>query len=446
MTNDHVDRRGRGAETMDGAQQPAGDPNQPAAPARATSPVSTQAQSSSFDKHNPSHLLKLFGAICAVSIIVVLLLAGYGVHRIYSNEKIRDAEQDAVAVGQAIFVQERKVLSSLDSGGRERIHVKREDFEALDERMRNYLPPFNMYKIKVYSRDKTIVYSTDHSIIGKVDSDNSRLDRVLRLGEVDSKLQSKDQVADLEGEMRFNVDVVETYLPIKTGDTIIGSFEVYSDVTLARDQVPKVLASSAAVLFTVLVVVFGGLYMLMRKGASWLEQAQDQLRSLAATDMLTGIFNRRHLMSRIQEEYSRMSRDRRRAVKHCLSFVMVDIDHFKAVNDAYGHLVGDEILRQVSARLKGGLRAHDVIGRYGGEEFLATLPNTDLEEAKEVAERMRHAIRAAPFDVNGAAVKVTVSAGVARSENGEKEMLPALRRADENLYRAKNTGRDRVCA
>lgn len=422
------------------------DTNGTVTPAPAAGPVSTLAQANSFDKRNPRHLLKLFGAISVVSIIVILLLAGYGVHRIYSNEKIRDAEQDAVAVGRAIFVQERKVLSSLDSGGRERIHVKREDSETLDERMRNYLPPFNMFKIKVYSHDKTIVYSTDHSIIGKVDSDNSRLDRVLRLGEVDSKLQSKGKVADLEGEMRFNVDVVETYLPIKTGDTIIGSFEVYKDVTPARDRVPKVLAASAAVLLAVLAAVFGGLYVLMRKGTSWLEQAQDELRSLAATDMLTGIFNRRHLMSRIQEEYSRMSRDRRKAVKHCLSFIMVDIDHFKAVNDTYGHLAGDGILRQVSARLKGSLRAHDVIGRYGGEEFLATLPNTDLEEAKEVAGRMYQVIRAAPFDVNGAAVKVTVSAGVARSENGEEEMLPALRRADENLYRAKSTGRDRVCA
>jgi diguanylate cyclase (GGDEF)-like protein len=367
------------------------------------------------------------------------------VHRIYSHEKIRDAEQDAVAVGHAIFMQEQHVLTKRDSGGRERIQVEPENFAGLDERMRKYLHPFNMFKIKVYSHDKTIVYSTDPSLIGKVDSGNARLERVLRFAEPDSKLQTKDRVADLAGETRFNVEVVETYLPITAGDAIIGSFEVYIDVTPARERVPKVLASSLAVLFSVLAVVFGGLFMVMRKGTLWLEQAQDKLRALAATDMLTGIFNRRYLMGRIQEEYSRMARERRTAVKHCLGFVMVDIDHFKTINDTYGHVVGDEILRQVSARLKDSLRAHDVIGRYGGEEFLATLPHTDLDEAKEVADRMRRAIRAASFDVGGAAVKVTVSAGVARSENGEDEMLPALRRADSNLYRAKSEGRDRVC-
>jgi len=446
MTNGTVNLGGTGGETMSGAEELAGDPSQPAASAYATSSVSTQAQSNAFDKHNPRHLLRLFGAVCVASVLVIMLLAGYGVHRIYSHEKIRDAEQDAVAVGQAIFIQELDVLTRRDSAGRERIQVERENFSGLDQRMRKYLHPFNMFKIKVYSHDKTIVYSTDHSIIGKVDSGNARLERVLRSAETDSKLQTKDKVADFAGETRFNVDVVETYLPIKAGDAIIGSFEVYIDVTPARERVPKVLASSLAVLFSVLAVVFGGLFMVMRKGTLWLEQAQDKLRALAATDMLTGIFNRRYLMGRIQEEYSRMARERRTAVKHCLGFVMVDIDHFKTINDTYGHVAGDEILRQVSARLKGSLRAHDVIGRYGGEEFLATLPHTDLEEAKEVAERMRGAIRAAPFDVDGAAVKVTVSAGVARSENGEEDMLPALRRADANLYRAKGEGRDRICA
>lgn len=431
---------------MSRAEQLTSEPFEPATPVSPSRRLSALPGSGSFDKHNPRHLLILFAAIALLSILAILLLAGYGVHRIYSNEKIREAQQAAVAVGSAIFVQERELLSSAGSGGLDVVAVKRQDFETLDQRMRNYLPPFHVFKIKVYSRDKTIVYSTDRSIIGKVDDDNAMLDQVLQNGEVNSRLQTKDHISDLAGETRLDVDVVETYLPIRVGNTVIGSFEIYKDVTPARERVTTVLASSGLVLFAALTVVFGGLFLLMRKGATWLERAQEELRALAAIDTLTGIFNRRHLMSRIEEEYSRMLRESRKAVKHhCLSFIMIDIDHFKTINDAYGHIAGDDILRAVSARLKTGLRAYDVIGRYGGEEFLATLPHTDIEDARQVAERMHQAVRAYPFEVNGAAVSVTVSVGVARSEDGEDDMLPALRRADDNLYRAKSGGRDRVC-
>lgn len=207
------------------------------------------------------------------------------------------------------------------------------------------------------------------------------------------------------------------------------------------------LASSGVVLFVVLAAVFGGLFALMWRGASWLGQAQNELRALATVDTLTGIFNRRYLMGRIEQEYARMLREREKAVRHdCLSFIMIDIDHFKTVNDIYGHLVRDEVLREVSARLTSVLRRYDVIGRYGGEEFLATLPHTDLEEARRVAECMHEVVRSRPIAANGIDVRVTVSVGVARSEDGEQNMLPALHRVDENLYRAKSGGRDRVCA
>lgn len=410
-------------------------------------PGPAYGQARSFDRHNPRHLLMLFGAMSAASVLMILLLAGIGVNRIYSGEKIRDAEHDAIAVGQAIFEQERHVLTTRMSDGRERIQIEPDGLAGLDERMRRVLRLFNIYKIKLFSHDKTIVYSTDQSIIGKVDSDNARLERVLRLAQADSKLQAKDHVADLFGETRFDVDVVETYLPIKDDDgKAIGSFEIYSDVTAARERSAEVLRSSLSVLLSVLAVVFGGLFLVMWKGTSWLEEAQSRLQSLAATDLLTGMFNRRHLMSRIHEEFSRMSRQRRDVVKPYLSFVMVDIDHFKAINDTHGHVAGDEIICQVAARLRECLRAHDVIGRYGGEEFLATLPNTDLDEAREIAERLHRAVGAAPYEVLGAIINVTVSAGVSQAEVGEKSVVAAIRRADDNLYRAKGLGRDRVCA
>lgn len=436
---------GRGGEAAGGAERQAEDPSRPVAAASVADSRSTEAGLRTLDRRNPRFLLNLFSILSVLSVAVILVLVSYGVYRVYGNEMIKGAEEDAVAVAQAIFGQEQKVLSVRDPGGGERIQVAREEFAGLDERMRKYLHPFNMYKIKVFSSDKTIVYSTDHSIIGKVDSDNVKLARVLQSGAVDSQLQSKDKVADLAGEERFDVDVVETYLPIRAGGAIIGSFEVYIDVTRVRKRIATVLASSVAILFLVLVVVFVSLYVPMRRGTLWLEQAQDELHVLATIDSLTGIFNRRHLLDRVREESARMSREAgTRSLPHVPGLLMVDIDHFKRINDEHGHPVGDVVLREVSSRLKCTLRPYDVIGRYGGEEFLVMLPRTDFENAKKIAERMCAAIHATPVRVDGKSVRATVSIGVAASGGSAEDMFDAIRRADVGLYKAKNAGRDRV--
>lgn len=436
---------GRGGETAGGAERQAQNPSRPVIAASAVDSLLTEAELRTFDRRNPRYLLNLFSVLSVLSVVVILLLAGYGMYRVFSDEMISAAEHDAVAVAQAIFGQEQKVLSVRDPDGGERMRIAREEFAGLDERMRKYLHPFNMYKIKVFSIDKTIIYSTDHSIIGKVDSGNVRLDRVLASGAVDSQLQSKDKVADLAGEERFNVDVVETYLPIRAGDAIIGGFEVYIDVSHARKRTATVLASSVAILFVVLVVVFAGLYVPMRKGMLWLKQAQDELHVLATIDSLTGIFNRRHLLDRVREESARMSREAgARSLPHVPGLLMVDIDHFKRVNDEHGHPVGDAVLREVSSRLKRALRPYDVIGRYGGEEFLVMLPQTDFENTKQIAERMCAAIRAVPVRVDGKSVRATVSIGVAAWGGSAENMFDAIRRADMGLYKAKNSGRDRV--
>lgn len=397
------------------------------------------------DRESPYYLLHLFSVLSVASVAVILLVVGYGVYRIYSRGVIEDAEQDATAIGRAIFEQERNVFLRREPDGTQRIAIAREDFAGLDERMRKYLHPFGIYKIKMFSGNKTIVYSTDHSIIGQVDSGNVNLDRVLRSGEVVAKLEDKAQVWDLAGEQHYDVDLVEAYLPVKAGDRIIGAYELYVDVTRARQQIARTLTLSVAVLAIVLVVVFASLFVPMRQGTLWLKRAQDELRALAATDVLTGIFNRRYLLARIQEEFSRVTRGQsRQPLRHSLGFVMVDIDHFKRVNDSYGHLTGDEILREVSARLKRNLRVYDVIGRYGGEEFLVMLPNAGFEEAKEVAERMHRAIREIPVPATGTSVSVTASLGVACSTDADDDIYAVIRRADEGLYEAKNAGRDRV--
>ena len=164
------------------------------------------------------------------------------------------------------------------------------------------------------------------------------------------------------------------------------------------------------------------------------------------TDVLTGWNNRRYLAVRLGEELARARRDQTRLV--CL---MLDIDHFKRVNDTYGHAAGDAVLKELAQRIESQVRASDVAARYGGEEFIVLLPNTDVNAAKRLAERIRGEIAGAPIDLPcGKSVTITASIGIAdiaptRVNKDLKTLGDSLiARADVALYAAKSAGRDRV--
>ena len=163
---------------------------------------------------------------------------------------------------------------------------------------------------------------------------------------------------------------------------------------------------------------------------------------LAMLDGLTGLFNRRHFDLNLPKLIESCLSRRRP-----LSLLVFDIDHFKAINDTHGHDVGDQVLRLLAQRLRGALRQSDLICRLGGEEFAVIMPDTDLDRAASVGNRVRLAIAEYPFAVGQGRgpIDVTISAGVAGAVEGlSPEML--YRRADAGLYRSKQAGRNRVCA
>lgn len=163
-----------------------------------------------------------------------------------------------------------------------------------------------------------------------------------------------------------------------------------------------------------------------------------ELENLARTDMLTGLINRREFMTRLKQEAHRHERSGEPA-----AIIMIDIDHFKQVNDLHGHPTGDAVLERVGHLLRDGIRQHiDVAARMGGEEFAVLLPETDIEGAKVVAAKLCKALREERFEHQGQAFQVTLSAGVAPLDQGQADA--ALRLADDRLYRAKAQGRDRV--
>jgi diguanylate cyclase (GGDEF)-like protein len=165
-----------------------------------------------------------------------------------------------------------------------------------------------------------------------------------------------------------------------------------------------------------------------------------ELDRLASTDPLTGLFNRRLLFIRLEQE---LARARRIGSELCLAYL--DIDHFKKINDTYGHLTGDEVLKKLSEIMNGMLRKSDVLARMGGEEFLIMLPDTGLDGAQLISERLRQRIQESEFLFGGAKIPVTISLGIlhvpASMTDPPDELL---RRADEALYVSKHEGRNRL--
>ncbi|MNT37248.1 Response regulator PleD [compost metagenome] len=168
-----------------------------------------------------------------------------------------------------------------------------------------------------------------------------------------------------------------------------------------------------------------------------------ELRRLASSDPLTGVPNRRHF-----EECSAQIIAAREAQGHAVAVLMVDVDHFKKINDTHGHPVGDEVLKAVARRCREALRDRDLFARFGGEEFIALLSAPVIDEVPVAAERLRSAIAAEPITVGGTRINVSISVGAAIGEalpGADQPLLEELvARADEALYQAKTEGRNRV--
>ncbi len=216
-------------------------------------------------------------------------------------------------------------------------------------------------------------------------------------------------------------------------EAIVEGLEAGSDDYMTKPFAREELASR--------IRVAGRVAVLERK----LNEANKKLHILAITDPLTKILNRRELLKRLREEIYRVFRE-----KKFYSLIMLDIDHFKRVNDTLGHTAGDMVLIEITDRLKAELRPYDLIGRYGGEEFLIGIPGANSETGRNIAERICDSICKKSFNAGNEGLDITASFGLTSAipEGNKKDMIHFLEamieRADSALYRAKNAGRNRV--
>jgi diguanylate cyclase (GGDEF)-like protein len=183
---------------------------------------------------------------------------------------------------------------------------------------------------------------------------------------------------------------------------------------------------------------FDELHARLRAGERILK-LQEQLRIEATHDVLTGTLNRRAIVSLLEREAAQATRHPSK-----VGILLLDLDHFKKVNDSHGHTIGDDVLTETANRLAAPLRRYDALGRYGGEEFLFVLPRCDLERTAEIAERVRLSVSKTPIDTSAGKIAITVSIGAAAMDHGPVSAHELIQRADHALYDAKGLGRNRV--
>ncbi len=226
------------------------------------------------------------------------------------------------------------------------------------------------------------------------------------------------RVGDIRGGISVNIDVGNTQRELRRNFVLIIALGVVS----------------LSVLLSVVFYFTGNLI-------GHVSTSRKRIEELITTDELTDISNRRHLLSRFEEEFRKARRLGSR-----LGCVMMDLDNFKSVNDRFGHLVGDEVLRRFASLLSLEARLYDVLGRFGGEEFMVILPSDGIEETRRYAERVRDLVETMECEIEGVPhFHITVSAGVTEMRDDDGSIEEILGRADEALYKAKQSGRNRVC-
>ena len=234
-----------------------------------------------YDDRQHSRLLRLFTISCILSGVIILALVGVSIYAILTYFILSEAETDAASLGRALLEQEMKTFIRSDLEGGTHIIIDEKEFPSFDRSVQRSLVFSQVFKIKIYSQDRKIAYSTDREIIGRNSPENEGLDRALR-GEVVSVLQSGRDVWDLDDEQRLDLDMVEAYLPIRDkNNKVVGAFEIYMDVSSYQTGIKKLLAASLGALFIILSCIFGTLIYFMRQSTKTIYSRTQELRILS---------------------------------------------------------------------------------------------------------------------------------------------------------------------
>lgn len=245
-----------------------------------------------------------------------------------------------------------------------------------------------------------------------------------------------------------NFDIVLTDLNM---DDVSG-LDVLNNVKKISPDIPVIVITGYESMDTAITALRGGAYDYLIKPCQEIDlkttikrglekrMLEKELLVLATTDPLTKLYNRNYFLSRFEEEFKKSVR-----YKISISCILLDIDHFKKINDTYGHQIGDKILVGLSEILRINSRNIDIIGRYGGEEFIIILPQVDDQSSYKLSERLRNIVKEHVFNIQNHKIKMTISLGISTfPKNKVNDYKELIRLADDALYEAKRTGRDKT--
>jgi diguanylate cyclase (GGDEF)-like protein len=384
----------------------------------------------SFITHYQTAIYLIF-VLASVITIGIPVLQSQVIYPKFIDNLNKMVEMEAVRTGNHL---QRRILLDYSE---EPLTLHREAQADLDAAMADY----NLYKIKVFSKSGKTIYSSSPEDIGTQNS-NDYFINIVALGNTYTKVVKKN-TKSLESQV-VTRDVMETYIPILSENDFVGAFEIYYDITDHIAELNRLTGKyslvlycmSGAVILIVLIALVG-----FKMATEEREKFETQLLEMAHTDNLTNLCNRRRFEELLQYEIGKHLR-----YKAGGSILLFDIDHFKDVNDTFGHQAGDTVLKRMCQICRGDLRDSDIFARYGGEEFTVYTPDSDPNQAYRIAERLRSAIEASTFHTDRGEIKITISIGIAHLKelpNPTIETLIML--ADKALYKAKKNGRNRVC-
>jgi len=387
--------------------------------------------------HTKSHIINQVTLVRLIQLCVILIAIGtpliesHFIHPAFIKLIVQNTESEAIRTAHRL---QRIVLEDYQDG---KLVVSSRTIRQLKEAEVDY----DLWKSKIFNHDGEVLYSSHEKDIGSLNR-HSYFHNQVANGNSFAKLVKKDS-STLEGQM-IERDVVETYIPMMKNGNFIGAFELYYDISNRRealdshmDWVDKMLLLlSSIAIFAAFVIGLG--YKRVQKIR---EEYELELIEMATKDKLTNLYNRRSFESRLIQDIQHYQEFQTE-----LSVIIFDVDHFKFVNDTYGHQAGDCVLTLLADVAKKSIRKNDIIARYGGEEFIILLPNTGKNGAKVIAEELRQAVQDTAYDASTYKILITISLGVAcicdvKSPNLDK----LIKHADDALYHAKHNGRNQVC-
>lgn len=378
--------------------------------------------------------------IMGTAIAIPLIQHNY-VNPSFERLIVKNSEVEALRVGHSLqrYIIEDATSNSVETNTYETLESHFTLTPEVESYLNSAVIDFNLWRIKIFNRSGIVIYSTNQKDISEVNN-KPYFKNLLSRGLPYTKTE---YLIDKNSESTKPLYLVETYVPIilKNGE-FIGAFEIYYDITDRKDELIFLTTEIMTVIIWLsllsfmLAIIMGRVLNRLRESRTSYEES---LLAQATEDKLTGVFNRHSIDEYLEFSVMKFYDEK---VDHCL--VMFDVDHFKQVNDTYGHQAGDDVLTNLASIVQDRVRDTDIVGRYGGEEFIIILPKTGAQGGNAFAESLRRLVEETPISTSAGELHITISLGVGSFCDIE-DLTPhtLVKKVDEAMYAAKHAGRNR---